>query len=527
VSAVARRVLQGRRTDEVAALVAWTVAAAGAIVRLQQFSTRRSLWADEAALAVNIVQRDFGGLLDPLDGNQGAPVLFLFAQRAMVLVGGNNEYALRLVPLAAGIALLPLVYLTARRVADPIVASVATALVAGSPALVRYSTEVKQYSSDAAVAMGLVLLALWAASAEQTRARWVILGAAGAVAVWSAHPAVFVLAGIGTVLAVRAARRRDRRQIAVLAAVGATWVCSIGALYVVSLRRLEQNEFLTDFWQDGFPPRPLAIGSTLRWMARTGVEAMDAPVGLALPAVALVVSLIGLAILARRNRFGAALMVGFAPFLLVAAFGERYPVRGRLLLFVVPLVLIALAAVVVPGRWRPAGVAAVLVLGGGGLIEVARVVADPPEFAESRPAFQHVGEQRLDGDDLWIHDVTVEPYRYYGPIVGVDAERRTRWSAGEACEIDASGRVWVVFAYTLSSRPDDEAARLRDHLASLADLVDERRYRDAAVWLFDFDGAPDVAPRPDPDLGCVVTSPEPPVARSGLSTGPFGTGATS
>jgi hypothetical protein len=525
--AVARRVLESPRVDEVAVTVAWAAAAGGALVRLQQFAARRSLWADEAALAVNVVQRDFAGLLEPLDGNQGAPVLFLFVQRVMVLVGGNNEFALRLLPLAAGIALLPLVYLTARRMADPVVAAGATTLVAFSSSLVRYSTEVKQYSTDAAIAVGMLLLASWAASAPTRRERWAVLGAAGAVAVWSSHPAVFVLAGIGSVLAIRAARRRDHRQTAVLAAVGTAWLASISVLYLVSLRRLEQNEFLTDFWQDGFPPRPLAVGSTMRWLAESGVAAMESPVGLFPPAIALIACVVGLAIFVQRDQLGVALMVGFAPFLLVAAFAERYPVRGRLLLFAVPIVLIALAAVVVPGRWRLAGIALVVVLAGGNLIDVARVVADPPEFAESRPAFQHVGEQQIDGDELWIHDVTVEPYRYYGPIVGIDADRRSRWSPDGPCAVEASGRVWVVFAYTLSTRPSDEADRLRDHLAGHAVLVGERRYQDAAVWLFDFDAAPGATPRLDPELGCVVTSPEAPVARSGLSTGPFGTGATS
>jgi hypothetical protein len=518
-------VVERLRATEVAVLVAWGAAVAGALIRLHQFGTRRSLWADEAALAVNIVQRDLGGLLDPLDGNQGAPVLFLFAQRLIVLVGGNNEYALRLLPLAAGILLLPLVHLMARRVADPVVAAVATTLVAFSPSLIRYSTEVKQYSSDAAIAIGLVLVGSWAATSPTGRRQLVALGLAGAVAVWSAHPAVFVLAGTGVVLAARAARRRDAREVAGLAAVGVAWSASIALLYAVSLRKLEQNEFLTGYWQDGFPPRPLRVGATLRWSVETAIDAMDSPVGLALPALALVACVAGLVVLARRELVGTGMLVAFVPFLVVAAFLERYPVRGRLLLFAVPVALIALAGVVAPGRWRMVGLGAVVVLAGATLVDAARIVADPPEFAESRPAFQFVAANRIEGDELWIHDVTVEPYRYYGPIVGLDADRRTRWSPSGPCDIEASGRVWVVFAYTLSSRPADEADRVGDHLAAQGPVLVSRQYRDAAVWLFDFDQQ-GVA-HPDPELGCLVTAPEAPVRRSGLSTGPFGTGSRS
>src|SRR5688500_20345890 len=65
------------------------------IVRLRLFAARRSLWFDEAALAMNIVERSFSGLLRPLDHEQTAAPLFLWAERLALLVDGNNEWALR------------------------------------------------------------------------------------------------------------------------------------------------------------------------------------------------------------------------------------------------------------------------------------------------------------------------------------------------------------------------------------------------------------------------------------------------
>ncbi len=83
----------------------------GALLRLRQYLTGRSLWADEAMLALNIVNRDFAGLLRPLDYDQGAPIGFLLVEKIFNSILGKNEFALRLFPLLIGLISLWLFYL--------------------------------------------------------------------------------------------------------------------------------------------------------------------------------------------------------------------------------------------------------------------------------------------------------------------------------------------------------------------------------------------------------------------------------
>jgi hypothetical protein len=93
----------------------WLLLGLAVVMRLRQFAVNRSLWLDEAMLAGNIVSRSYGELLRPLADHQGAPLGWLWLERTVVLVFGDGERALRLVPLVAGMAVLPITLHVARR----------------------------------------------------------------------------------------------------------------------------------------------------------------------------------------------------------------------------------------------------------------------------------------------------------------------------------------------------------------------------------------------------------------------------
>lgn len=116
----------------------------GILVRLVQYLFNRSLWADEAVLALNIVNRSYLELLQPLDYDQGAPLGFLMVEKLAVQAFGDNEYALRLFPLLSSIISFFLFYELARRSIQRLAIPIALALFASLRYLVYYASEVKQ-----------------------------------------------------------------------------------------------------------------------------------------------------------------------------------------------------------------------------------------------------------------------------------------------------------------------------------------------------------------------------------------------
>ncbi|HYW13988.1 MAG TPA: hypothetical protein VE871_18635, partial [Longimicrobium sp.] len=427
-----------RRRRQLIVLVA---VLAGALLRVMQYAVNRALWLDEALIVHNVLGRGFRGLMDPLEFGQAAPYGFLALERAAVLLLGSSEYALRLVPLLAGLGALALFPAVARRYVSAPARTVAVAVFALAPFLVYYASEVKQYSLDVLVAT----VVLWAAAELRDR-RPGAAGkamAAGVLGVWLSQPAVFMLAGAGLALMHVAVRDGDRRRMAMLAAVGAAWLASFAGSYAVSRRSLGDAEYLQAFWRDGFMPLPPASAAEWAWLPGRIIRLFREPLGVMgenpFPLLQLLQTAAGLALCAAgvawmlRRRPLRVAVVGLPLVLLVAAsavraypFAGDYLTSGRVLLFLVPSLALLLgegAARVwraAPGgqavAGRAAAAVAVALLLAPSLVYAA--VSVPHARAEVKPLLQYAAEQRRPGDLLYVYYDARPHLLYYGARYG-------------------------------------------------------------------------------------------------------------
>ncbi|HSI32431.1 MAG: hypothetical protein ACAI43_10455 [Phycisphaerae bacterium] len=478
-------------------------------MRLAVFAQNRALWLDEAMLANNIVDRAPAALLQPLADDQAAPVGFLMLEKAVISVFGPGERPLRAVPLAGGILCLLCLMLLVRRVADPRAGLIALALAAVCGPLIYYASEVKQYSTDAACA-ALLLVIGWPLTRPDglvSTARATGLASAGAVAVWISYPVAFVLAGVGA-LGLGAARG-DRKRQGMTIAIGAAWLLSFAALYVVSLRHLVGHTGLRGYWQNAFPPlSPAAVP----WAYRTALGIMRSPVGLSAAALAVVCCVVGGRSVWTRDRSAFALLVAPVAFAFLAALFRRYPFEGRVMLFVVPALLVLIAHGVgwlwaLPGgRGRLPAIVALALLAFYPLRLSAALVgrtAPPPEvLAEAaippreqlRDVLAQVRARARDGDRILVYPLARPAFTFYtsrDPIHpgAVPAALRVPRSAADArrlvAEHDGARRLWVVFSHVLKgpNAVDDESLTLL-LLDDFATRIEEVRSDGASAYLY-------------------------------------------
>ncbi|MBX9679854.1 MAG: glycosyltransferase family 39 protein [Gemmataceae bacterium] len=179
-------------------LATWLVVflTVGVMLRGGHYLRNDPVWHDEAALIVNVLEKSYAEIWGPRLFNETGPPLFLWLEKAVIAVIGDSTYALRLVPLLAGIAALFVGVRTLRPIATPIELLLFALMFAISDRLLWHCTEAKMYSTDVLIAALLALLFVRQEKAVPTFAEGLLLAGASGLMFFS-FPAVFILPAYG------------------------------------------------------------------------------------------------------------------------------------------------------------------------------------------------------------------------------------------------------------------------------------------------------------------------------------------
>ncbi len=169
------------------------------IISAVQFLYNRSLWLDEAMLALNIINKSHLELFQPLDMRQVAPVLYLQITKLFSIITPETEHGLRLFPLFCFWAALILFHKTARMLfKDTLAVILVVSLFSLNHSLIYYSSELKQYMTD--VFFAVLLLYLVIKDHSSLRKKYLLLLTAGVLAIWFSNVAPIILFGSGIYL---------------------------------------------------------------------------------------------------------------------------------------------------------------------------------------------------------------------------------------------------------------------------------------------------------------------------------------
>jgi hypothetical protein len=465
---------------------AWQVfvaiaAAIGVALRIREYVANRALWLDESFLSLNIIDQPITGLFGRLGFNQAAPPGFLFVERVSTDVFGRSEYALRLFPLICGIASIFLFLHVVRAFLAPILQLIAMALFSVSEGLIYYSAEVKQYSTDVAASLLILVAALVLRSSPLLKwqvALWIV---AGLVALALSYAAAFILVAVVVALVMPHAFRRPWHDRSALDLAVALWLAGVAAALAYAHPRVSDVVA-------SYPSLPL--GTQVRTAAGALATAVGYPAGGVAEGFKYLIALIGLvgfAVFVRRHREAAAI-VGVPPLLLVGAAAlHAYPVLPRTVLFLLPFVAIVLGegigalASTMPTRRRLLVTVLALAVCTVPAAYAAKHFVAPQGREEIKPVLRHLTENWRVGDSLFVFFRAQYPLRYYVECRcgGLSLRSLTiPWSAATPEHFGSAQ-----YAPALVSRPPaliiaNAQASLEEYLRQLEPLRSRRR-----VWL--------------------------------------------
>lgn len=514
------RINRGKTQSGFVPWFVWGAIAWGIVLRLVPYLVNRSLWLDESMLALNIIHRSFAELWKPLDFNQGAPLGFLLIERLAVKLFGTGEYALRLFPLICGVISLFLFYRLSELCLSPKARLVGIGLFAVTGPLIYYSSEVKPYSNDVAVAILLSWAAMYYLPRKLHARQLAVFGLLGAVSIWLSHPAVFVLAGIAVTFLIFGTDEEERKtRMARLAILFSLWGASFAVCYFLVLRHLSSNQSLLIDWSAAFVPWPFWSVDAAKWFAVKFVEIFRSPLGLELGGLAALCLIAGGAFMFSRKRRELCILVLPVCLTLMAAALHKYPFSGRMILFTVPALLLLIAEGAEQIRRQIANKSAFTGACVIGLLFVYPVLfstynvlrpnaqslpfgVDAADVSaghtkeELRPVMEYIRQHRQDGDVLYVFDAAKPAFLYYAPQYHLDdmeyvLGRAWGWTQhwedyeSDFDRLSGKGRVWLLFSH------------LHDQEKILVFLADKRGTKldafksvGAEVYLYHFDDNP-------------------------------------
>jgi hypothetical protein len=218
----------------------------GLALSIIQLFFNRSLWNDEASLALNIIHKSHLELLKPLDYLQVAPILFLQFEKVLATLIPNSEIGLRLFPFISYCISLILFYkIVLNLFKNKFSIILALSLFVFSATLLIYSNQIKQYICDVMVVNLIFYLCLKEFS--RIEMKFIFLSIAGIVALFISNVSIFILFSAGLYLLIEYVLI-EKKYFKPVFATSFLWIIGFSTYYFLFIHghqslKLEQEYF--------------------------------------------------------------------------------------------------------------------------------------------------------------------------------------------------------------------------------------------------------------------------------------------
>ena len=474
----------------------------GIYIRMSEYLANRSIWLDEASLALNIVGKSFYELLtQPLNYNQAAPIGFLLLTKFIVSMFGKSEFVFRVIPLISSFISFFVLYQISIKCLSRKFTWIPLFLFATSTELLRYATEFKQYSSDVLFALIIALNAISFSEHEYSCKTGVTFGIIGAAVLWFSFPSLFMMGGAGIVLFFSYVVEKKWKNIKNLLISFFFWGVSFVLMYFFFLKDIGSNALFEQYWSNDFMPLPPYTISDQLWFAERIVKIFYYPGMINQALIGLIAAIIGAYAIFRKQKIFFILLLPLC-LTLIASSIHRYPFEGRVILFYVPFLYLLVAGglsfLINKSSYfsKALGVGFLISILYPALIMAYGQLSSRVVYREEiKPILNYVKIYQQKEDMIYVYYGADRAFQYYIDSYGFDNERcitgiSSRQNLGkyhaDLDQLKGKKRVWVIFTHVYSAQESSEERYMVDYMGSIGKRLDMFRSVRASVYLYDF-----------------------------------------
>jgi hypothetical protein len=471
---------------------------AGVLLSLFQFLYNRSLWLDEAMLALNIIHKNSFELLKPLDYSQVAPVLFLQIEKLFSMLLPNTEYGLRIFPLFCFWASLYFFYkIIKKQLHNGYAIIFALSLFVFNRTLIIYSSEVKQYMTDVLVLLGMFYFVLKDYKKEKNK--YYVLGIVGVIAVLMSNVAPVILFICGFYLVFDAVFVEKKVKIIPLVSVFAAWSGIFLVYYIFFIYKHPTQEIMIKFWSkaNAFLPHDSVKNICTFFTGKTAMIIYTLIPAMRIIRYSLILFLLTGIIGLTGHKKPKLIILTCGPILLqlfLSTF-QLYPFDIRLILYTLPCIMIIcsvgfemiikmmfsdlkierfrLLAVIVPALFFLLGRPVLL------------------KREEIKKSIQYIQENNTDNEPVYIYYGALRAFQYYNdigfikiqaPVINGTANRDNKEAYMDELG-KLHGKNWLLFSHVML----DEEKFIINRLDSIGhDSINAFQTSGSSAYFYDF-----------------------------------------
>ncbi len=468
----------------------------GLCARLSQYLFNRSLWLDEAMLALHIVRNDFISAISSSTSAQSAPAGFILIEKLLVLWFGDGELILRFFPLLCACASIFLFYCVVRNRCGSVGRFVCLSLFAVSGPLIYYASECKVYSCDVLCGILLVFFGDLLKRFPASRPIRFICALSGVVLPYFSYTSVFILGSWFAALLYSFWSEKQMRWYLVF--VFFLWSIHGMVLYFFLFNKIITNTLIMQYWQKEFPSIIFSLRLYFTWIVDHFVNAFHSVLGLEAHQLGVFAFLVGGAKILYKSKYEALFFL--LPIVSVFAFSflRIYPFHGRLILFLAPFLILGIGYGVecffrvLEPKGKIIGAIFVFCVLFHPFILAGYHLVKPRVVEEIKPLLAVLQKERRENDFVYIYYSSQYAWRYYssrykvlGCTVGAYGRDDPSRYIADLEKLRGKKRVWFLFSHLCTWCPLNEELFFRGWLTQHGrEIV---RFRSPGAWLLLYD----------------------------------------